>query len=118
MDGAMALLRSAGGATRTLGVKCWPEAMNAELAALSAEFGQKLLAEVNDAAVVVDGVRQLDGLSPARFTHWLDCLPPSWFLGDGLVSPGSSPAAQRQPCTRVSDLLDLHCTGCLEHSRT
>ena len=42
------------------------EAMNGEIAALSTEFGQKVLAEVNDAAVVVDDVKQLEGLSPAQ----------------------------------------------------
>ncbi|MCB9740795.1 MAG: M3 family metallopeptidase [Deltaproteobacteria bacterium] len=42
------------------------EAMNAELAKLSTAFGQKVLAEVNDSAVVVDDVKQLEGLSPAQ----------------------------------------------------
>ncbi|KHL63166.1 M3 family metallopeptidase [Xanthomonas euvesicatoria pv. euvesicatoria] len=39
------------------------KAMNAELANLGTTFSQNVLAEVNAAAVVVDDVRQLDGLS-------------------------------------------------------
>ena len=39
-------------------------ALNAELSALTAEFGTRLLADTNDAAVVVDDPAQLDGLSP------------------------------------------------------
>ena len=39
-------------------------AVNAELSALTAEFGTRLLADTNDAAVVVDDPAQLDGLSP------------------------------------------------------
>jgi peptidyl-dipeptidase Dcp len=39
-------------------------ALNAELSALSAEFGTRLLAGTNAAAVVVDDPGQLDGLSP------------------------------------------------------
>jgi peptidyl-dipeptidase Dcp len=39
-------------------------ALNAELSALSAEFGTRLLAGTNAAAVVVDDPAQLDGLSP------------------------------------------------------
>ncbi len=39
-------------------------AINAELSALSAEFGSRLLADTNAAAVVVDDPAQLDGLSP------------------------------------------------------
>ena len=39
-------------------------ALNAELSALSTEFGARLLADTNDAAVVVDDPARLDGLSP------------------------------------------------------
>jgi peptidyl-dipeptidase Dcp len=39
-------------------------ALNSELSALTAEFGTRLLADTNDAAVVVDDPDQLDGLSP------------------------------------------------------
>ncbi|WDM68941.1 M3 family metallopeptidase [Xanthomonas cucurbitae] len=39
------------------------KAMNAELAKLGTTFSQNVLAEVNAAAVVVDDVKQLDGLS-------------------------------------------------------
>jgi peptidyl-dipeptidase Dcp len=39
-------------------------ALNTELSALTAEFGTRLLADTNDAAVVVDDPDQLDGLSP------------------------------------------------------
>jgi peptidyl-dipeptidase Dcp len=42
------------------------KAMNAELAALSSQFTQNVLDEVNAAAVVVDDVKQLDGLTPAQ----------------------------------------------------
>jgi peptidyl-dipeptidase Dcp len=38
--------------------------LNAELSALSTEFGSKLLAEANDSAVHVSDVAELDGLSP------------------------------------------------------
>ena len=39
-------------------------ALNAELSALSTEFGARLLADTNAAALVVDDVTQLDGLAP------------------------------------------------------
>jgi peptidyl-dipeptidase Dcp len=39
-------------------------ALNAELSALSTEFGAKLLAGANEAAVLVEDPAQLDGLSP------------------------------------------------------
>src|SRR5690606_8921669 len=42
------------------------KAMNTELAALSSRFSQNVLDEVNASAVVVDDVRQLDGLTPAQ----------------------------------------------------
>lgn len=42
------------------------KAMNAELASLSSEFNQKVLDEVNASAVVVDDVKELDGLTPAQ----------------------------------------------------
>ena len=40
------------------------KAIHAELAALSTEFGQRVLAEVNDSAVVVDSEAELEGLAP------------------------------------------------------
>jgi peptidyl-dipeptidase Dcp len=40
--------------------------INAELAALSTAFGQNVRAETLDSAVVVDGVEELAGLTPAR----------------------------------------------------
>jgi peptidyl-dipeptidase Dcp len=42
------------------------KAMNAELATLGSRFTQNVLDEVNAAAVVVDDVKQLDGLTPAQ----------------------------------------------------
>jgi peptidyl-dipeptidase Dcp len=39
-------------------------ALNTELSALTAEFGTRLLADTNDAAVVVDELAQLDGMAP------------------------------------------------------
>jgi peptidyl-dipeptidase Dcp len=42
------------------------KAMNAELAALDSQFSQNVLDEVNLSAVVVDDVKQLDGLSEAQ----------------------------------------------------
>jgi peptidyl-dipeptidase Dcp len=42
--------------------------LNAELAGLSSEFTQKVLDEVNADAVVVDDVKDLDGLTPAQIT--------------------------------------------------
>lgn len=41
-------------------------AINAELATLGASFSKAVLAEVNDSAVVVDSVQELDGLSPTQ----------------------------------------------------
>ncbi len=41
-------------------------AMNTELAALGSQFSQNVLDEVNAAAVVVDDVRELDGLTDAQ----------------------------------------------------
>jgi len=46
--------------------------MNAELAALSSQFSQNVLDEVNAAAVVVDNVKDLDGLTPAQITAAAD----------------------------------------------
>ncbi|MBN6148824.1 M3 family metallopeptidase [Xanthomonas sp. AmX2] len=42
------------------------KAMNAELASLGTQFSQNVLNEVNASAVVVDDVKQLDGLSEAQ----------------------------------------------------
>lgn len=42
------------------------KAINAELAQLGTEFSQKVLAEVNDSAVVFDDVAMLEGLSESR----------------------------------------------------
>jgi peptidyl-dipeptidase Dcp len=42
------------------------KAMNVELATLGSRFTQNVLDEVNAAAVVVDDVKQLDGLTPAQ----------------------------------------------------
>jgi peptidyl-dipeptidase Dcp len=42
------------------------KAMNAEIAALGSQFSQNVLDEVNEAAVVVDDVKELDGLTPAQ----------------------------------------------------
>jgi peptidyl-dipeptidase Dcp len=46
--------------------------MNAELAALRSQFSQNVLDEVNAAAVVVDEVKELDGLSPAQIAAAAD----------------------------------------------
>jgi peptidyl-dipeptidase Dcp len=40
--------------------------MNAELAGLSSQFSQNVLDEVNAAALVIDDVKELDGLTPAQ----------------------------------------------------
>jgi peptidyl-dipeptidase Dcp len=40
--------------------------MNAELAALGSQFSQNVLDEVNAAAVVIEDVKELDGLTPAQ----------------------------------------------------
>jgi peptidyl-dipeptidase Dcp len=42
------------------------KAMNAELAALNSQFSQNVLDEVNASAVVVEDVKELDGLTPAQ----------------------------------------------------
>jgi peptidyl-dipeptidase Dcp len=42
------------------------KAMNSELATLGSRFTQNVLDEVNAAAVVVDDIKQLDGLTPAQ----------------------------------------------------
>jgi peptidyl-dipeptidase Dcp len=44
------------------------KAINAELAALASQFNQNVLDEANASAVVVDDVRQLDGLTEAQVT--------------------------------------------------
>jgi peptidyl-dipeptidase Dcp len=46
--------------------------MNAELAALSSQFSQNVLDEVNAAAVVVDDAKDLDGLTPAQIAAAAD----------------------------------------------
>ncbi len=46
--------------------------MNAELADLGTKFSQNVLDEVNAAAVVVDDVKQLDGLTPAQIAAAAD----------------------------------------------
>lgn len=46
--------------------------INAELAALATQFSQNVLKEVNDSAVVVDDVKQLDGLSQSQISTAAD----------------------------------------------
>lgn len=46
--------------------------MNAELAALGTQFSQNVLDEVNAAALVVDDVKDLDGLTPAQIAAAAD----------------------------------------------
>jgi peptidyl-dipeptidase Dcp len=70
-------------------------ALNAELSALSAEFGTRLLADTNDSAVVVDDVAQLDGLSPDAVSAAARAAearghPGRWLLP--LVLPTGQPA--------------------------
>lgn len=54
------------------GAKLTPEqkteitAINAEIASLETEFGQNILNEMNDSAVVVDTVEELDGMTEAQ----------------------------------------------------
>jgi peptidyl-dipeptidase Dcp len=48
------------------------KAINTELASLTTRFGQNILDEVNDSAVVVDDVKQLDGLSDAQIAAAAD----------------------------------------------
>ncbi len=52
-----------GGAKLSDADKATLKSMNAELASLGTQFSQNVLAEVNASAVVVDDVKQLDGLS-------------------------------------------------------
>jgi peptidyl-dipeptidase Dcp len=54
------------GARLSAGDKERLKAFNAELASLSSQLTQNMLDEVNDSAVVVEDVRQLDGLTPAQ----------------------------------------------------
>ena len=54
------------GAKLTANQKKEISAINAEIASLETQFGQNILAEVNDAAVLVDTVEELDGLSQAE----------------------------------------------------
>jgi peptidyl-dipeptidase Dcp len=70
-------------------------ALNAELSALSAEFGSRLLAATNAAAVVVDDPAQLDGLSPDAIAAAAGAAearghPGRWLLP--LVLPTGQPA--------------------------
>ena len=70
-------------------------ALNAELATLTAEFGTRLLADTNDAAVVVDDPAQLDGLSARRGVRRRGAAqarghPGGWLLP--LVLPTGQPA--------------------------
>ncbi len=46
--------------------------INAELADLGTKFSQNVLAEVNDSAVIVDTVEELDGLTPAQISAAAD----------------------------------------------
>ena len=62
-------------------------ALNAELSTFSTEFGNRLLADTNAAAVVVDDPAELDGLSP-------DAIAAAARAADG---PRSSPAATLLP---------------------
>jgi peptidyl-dipeptidase Dcp len=48
------------------------KSMNAELADLNAQYSQNVLDEVNAAAVVVDDVKELDGLTPAQIAAAAD----------------------------------------------
>jgi len=48
------------------------KAYNAELATLTSQFSQNMLDEVNDSAVVVDDVQQLDGLTAAQIATAAD----------------------------------------------
>lgn len=54
------------GAKLSEGDKQKLKAFNAELATLTSQFSQNVLDEVNASAVVVDDVKQLDGLTPAQ----------------------------------------------------
>jgi peptidyl-dipeptidase Dcp len=70
-------------------------ALNAELSTLSAEFGSRLLADTNDAALVVDDPAQLDGLSPDAISAAARAAearghPGRWLLP--LVLPTGQPA--------------------------
>jgi peptidyl-dipeptidase Dcp len=70
-------------------------ALNAELSTLSAEFGSRLLADTNDAAVVVDDVARLDGLAPDAVSAAARAAearghPGRWLLP--LVLPTGQPA--------------------------
>jgi peptidyl-dipeptidase Dcp len=70
-------------------------ALNAELSVLTAEFGTRLLADTNDAALVVDDPAQLDGLSPDAISAAARAAearghPGRWLLP--LVLPTHQPA--------------------------
>jgi peptidyl-dipeptidase Dcp len=54
------------GARLSLSEKQQVKDINAELASLSSKFSQNVLDEVNASAVIVDDVKQLDGLTPAQ----------------------------------------------------
>lgn len=54
------------GAKLTADQKKEISAINAEIASLETKFGQNILAEVNDAAVLVDTAQELDGLSQSQ----------------------------------------------------
>ena len=48
------------------------KAINAELASLTTTYGQNILSEMNDAAVVVDNVAELDGMTEAQIKSAAD----------------------------------------------
>ncbi len=60
------------GAKLSDGDKSKLKQMNAELAALGSQFSQNVLDEVNAAALVVDDVKELDGLTPAQIAAAAD----------------------------------------------
>lgn len=61
-------------------------AINSELAELGTEFGQNVLKEVNDSAVVVDSREELDGLSDSLIQTYADAAAEKGMEGKYLVT--------------------------------
>ena len=74
------------------------KAYNSELATLTAQFDQNILDEANDSAVVVDDVRQLDGLTAAQISAAADEATargqPGKYVLSLLNTTGQPPLAQ------------------------
>jgi peptidyl-dipeptidase Dcp len=85
------------GAKLSDGDKSKLKQMNAELAALGSQFSQNVLDEVNAAALVVDDVKELDGLTPAQIAAAADEAK-----SRGLAGNMSSPSQHHRPAAGVA----------------